>query len=441
MNIYEKIWEADENRLTISKRKKDGTFDNPNADILIDEQVEAASRRGTDLATRPLFHLVNQNKFTALPTFQRFISLLDNYIVNYRVEETTTPTEKLEINAFLDAILPTKPIKVARDYIETLGFRFSDADFKAQLMEMWFTIYTNHYQGKSTRYCTGFEHVFVGEGQYDARNNAGNNKGEISGYHNWVKFFFDEKSQRVNFLGHYYDLKYNQGPENPYVVTLRMIWDYKDLRGNPIAQLYKSKGGFFIGSSPECEIAMGTVAFFENKKGMMSSNDEKPFTLKGYPFSLVLYRNIDERGSRGKYIRSFYPKYLGGANSPGGDQVIIIPVETNTSENDGAVVITSALINPKGDDEGREYVIIKNTTTQPISLSGWTLKDRMGRPERIKGDLDAGQSKKIILRYAHDGAMVLGNHGGTISVVDNLDQVVSLVEYGNVEQGDLVNFV
>lgn len=40
-----------------------------------------------------------------------------------------------------------------------------------------------------------------------------------------------------------------------------MLQTITDMRGNIVAEVFKKKGGFFVGPSPECEIAMATVAY------------------------------------------------------------------------------------------------------------------------------------------------------------------------------------
>ena len=66
-DIYQLLWESDENRCSVGVRDGEGDWTNPAADILLDEQIQASGRRTIDLATRPLFARVNETKF-ALPT-------------------------------------------------------------------------------------------------------------------------------------------------------------------------------------------------------------------------------------------------------------------------------------------------------------------------------------------------------------------------------------
>ena len=76
----------------------------------------------------------------------------------------------------------------------------------------------------------------------------------------------------------------------------------------PIARLFKRKSGFFVGPSPECEMAMATVVFFESLHGKITH--KRLVTIDGIQYNLVLYRSANAEGIRGNFIRSFYPVFL-----------------------------------------------------------------------------------------------------------------------------------
>ena len=150
----------------------------------------------------------------------------------------------------------------------------------------------------------------MGEGKYDYDDLPDKISGAISGYHSWIKFYLDEKQQRVNYLGHNYDLQGNLGVDNPYVVTVQMLLRDCDTKKNIDIELFKKKGCFFIGTSPECEIAMGTVAYYESLVNYKFKKEKRRATINGAVYDLALYRNIKQDGSRGDRIRSFFPIYL-----------------------------------------------------------------------------------------------------------------------------------
>lgn len=447
-DIYQEIWNSDKNGFSVSLRSGD-SWKNPSADILLDIQVEASGKRSIDLATNPLFNRVNEEKFK-LPTYVSFINLLDNYIANFRAEDILSEDEQNEIEIFLDKIVETEPIQIAYTYItEKLGVTLSKAEFRKSLRRIWFEMYTNHYKGKSTYFCSGFEHVFVGEAKFDANfrtsRDRTQNLGEISGYHSWIKFYLDEKVRNVNFLGFKFDLRGNEIPKNPNVITLQMLQDLTNSRGELVAQLFKKKGGFFVGSSPECEMAIGTVAFYESLDGRLKQ-DKRRTTINGGIYDLVLFRNITVEGNRGEFIRSFFPVFLGNEGKPLPDNlpdssdipdVIVVPVGI---KNDKPVAIVEALPNPAGDDEGKEWVKLQNTTDEEIDLTGWEMRDKEARPEPLSGTLQPNQTKQFFISRSNSLSMQLGNKTGLISLYDRESKVVANVRYSRADSGQIIRF-
>ena len=56
---------------------------------------------------------------------------------------------------------------------------------------------------------------------------------------------------------------------------------------------------------------MGTVAYYESLANYKFNKEKRRITINGAIYDLALYRNIQQDGSRGDRIRSFYPVYLG----------------------------------------------------------------------------------------------------------------------------------
>lgn len=84
---------------------------------------------------------------------------------------------------------------------------------------------------------------------------------------------------------------------------------------------------------------------------------------------------------------------------------------------DGNVVIVGALVNPKGNEAGKEKVILLNTTDKAISLNGWQLLDRTRHAFVIKNKtIKAGSTAAIIISAGSN--FNLGNNGGTISLLN-----------------------
>lgn len=438
-DIYQALWSHDENRFSVGLRDEQGSWTDPDADLLLDEQARASGRREIDLATRPLFHRVDEQRLER-PTYAAFIALLDNYVANYRAAEEHTAVEEAEQQRLLDALLETTVADVALRHLNTLGANLSREGFRVLLRTLWFESYTNYFQGRSTNHCSGFEHVFVGEAKYDERFGANEHLGEISGYHSWVKFFLDESRSRVNFLGYKYDVQGATAANTPDVVTLQMIWNLTDMDGRVTARLFKKKGGFFVGPSPECELVMGAVAFWESRRGMLR-NDRRRTTINGATYDLVLYRNITAQGNRGEFIRSFYPEFIsveaGPTDNPTIDRAEIVPVSPVQT---GPVLLVRALPNPQGPDEGNEWVELRNDGAEVLSLDGWELRDRMGRPEALAGEIAPATTRRVVLSRTTSQSMQLGNKAGAISLHRG-SELMALVTYARAAEGVIVEFL
>jgi poly(U)-specific endoribonuclease len=441
-NIYQLIWDNDENQFSVSGRQPSGEWHDETADILLDEQVRASGKRQIDLATQPLFYRVNEEKlFDVNRTYNSFINLLDNYAVHFLDEELTDEKEIAEQQEFLHLILKTKPIQIALEYInQNLGESFSEEKFFQQLKRIWFELYTNHYKGKSTHFCSGFEHVFVGEAKYNARfDSKKENLGEISGYHSWVKFYLDEKNQRVNFLGYKYDLNGQAGQKNPNVVTLQMLQTITDMRGNIVAEVFKKKGGFFVGPSPECEIAMATVAYYESVYGKI--RDKRRTTIDNANYDIVVYRSTNPNGSRGEFIRSFFPIFIGSdsVEEPPMDRPVVVPIDRILSNN-GAIQIIAALPNPEGTDEGREWVELQNSTDEAIDITGWELRDKLNRPEVLNGIIQPQETQRFMINRSGANTMQMTNRSGLILLYNSNAEQVAAVQYNRARSGTILQF-
>jgi poly(U)-specific endoribonuclease len=298
----------------------------------------------------------------------------------------------------------------------------------------------NHYRGKSTHFCSGFEHVFVGEAKYSTRfDSKKENLGEISGYHSWVKFYLDEKNQRVNFLGYKYDLNGQAGQQNPNVVTLQMLQTITDMTGNIIAEVFKKKGGFFVGPSPECEIAMATVAYYESLYGKI--REKRRTTINQANYDLVLYRSTNPNGSRGEFIRSFFPIFLGSESvkEPPMDRPVIVPIDRILSNN-GVVRIVAALPNPEGTDEGQEWVELQNHTDEPIDLTGWELRDKLNRPQVLNGVIQLQEIQRFIVSRSGANTMQMTNRSGLILLYNSNAEQVAAVQYNRARSGTVLQF-
>lgn len=113
--------------------------------------------------------------------------------------------------------------------------------------------------------------------------------------------------------------------------------------------------------------------------------------------------------------------------------------------NAGDIIITEFLANPNGDDLGKEWIELYNTTDNEIDLNGSIIKDNdldthvinSGDPLIIsaKGYLVLGESQDIYANgglyvdYAYGESFTLGNEGDEIILVQD-DQIIHSVGYG-----------
>jgi uncharacterized protein YukJ len=95
------------------------------------------------------------------------------------------------------------------------------------------------------------------------------------------------------------------------------------------------------------------------------------------------------------------------------------------------VRIIAALVNPEGEDVGRETVILFNASTQPIALEGWTLLDRQNKRETISG-IRLGACESATLRLSGAGVQ-LSNRGGALRLLNAANELVHVVTYSQAQ--------
>ena len=92
------------------------------------------------------------------------------------------------------------------------------------------------------------------------------------------------------------------------------------------------------------------------------------------------------------------------------------PNDPGQPENDTPVRIIAAKVNPKGDDVGKEYVILLNKSAADISLSGWQIVDKQNNKDTLgKLTVPAGDTLKVTL--SGKGAQ-LSQKGGIITLLN-----------------------
>ena len=214
---------------------------------------------GTDKCSNPLFSWVNtQHPFWASPVTVAFLSLLDNYEREVTANESTSPEEKQEERRFLDALGETAVMRFSLAWLRKHGTDprcsklHSMADFKHVLYDLWFAPYR---RGSGYNGSSGFEHVFMGEEK----------NGKISGLHNWVQFYLEEKKGTINYLG-WQGKQDSDYSDDVNLVTVKFAWEDDDRDGAAAEE--KPMSTILCGSTVECEMAMLTLAFLAgNQQG------------------------------------------------------------------------------------------------------------------------------------------------------------------------------
>lgn len=77
--------------------------------------------------------------------------------------------------------------------------------------------------------------------------------------------------------------------------------------------------------------------------------------------------------------------------------------------------IVAAMVNPRSDDPGQEFVTILNITDHPLDLADWKILDRNDKADTISGIIESGHAS--VFRLDGSGAQ-LSNKGGTITLLD-----------------------
>lgn len=248
-------------------------------DIILDLQHKVSSSQtgtGTDFSSQKLFNYVNEAKLFNRPTFARLISLLDNYVRNTGTVESVTSEEIQEQHAFIDEVFKTTIMKKLYSFLITKGYYTSVESFKIDLREMWFGLYT---RSKGSLDSSGFEHVFHGE----------IHKGKISGFHSWVNLYLQEKAGQINYLSYSSDGPWTSYPD---VFAFQFKW----------STYLKTIGSFFMGSSPEFEIAMYTLCYVTRPDSLC------PVKFGGASLKIQTYSWANSSYGTGKrYLASSYP--------------------------------------------------------------------------------------------------------------------------------------
>ncbi|KAL3317898.1 hypothetical protein Ciccas_003437, partial [Cichlidogyrus casuarinus] len=260
--LFLELWGADVNRAE------------PNTDWRVDLQASIqGTPDGTDRATRPFFSYVNE-KLLAKPTYSALIATFDNFVAEVGTNEVVTAQKTNEYKILIDEVCKTRVMQIAHQFLAKREVSpKSLEEFKKQVLDLWFTPYNRKNSADSSAY----EHVFSGETKF----------GHILGFHNWVRFYFEEKAGKINYQG-YHVVKQDR------LFTIGFKWNHKN---------GKSKTSLFVGASPEFEMALLTASFLVSKK-RFGHQQWLPLHVKAGPYSL----SIQCHEMYGKFMGTCYVK-------------------------------------------------------------------------------------------------------------------------------------
>lgn len=429
-DIYQEIWDADQSANGVQPIT-DAT--NGHAD----RGYVVVASGGTSKDFRLLSEVVIPD--SKKHTYELVTALFDNYSLSESDPEVETQQERDEVHDLLQAVIDTAPMQVARRYVEAAtGSTLSSERWYATLLELWFRRFS---QGGDPD-LSGFEHVFVGE-QEGAK---------IQGYHFWYKYFLDDgfaskvdsnlfpglKDDRIQYLRSEATDSQQAFPES---VTLSYKWDAPDYEAKKVRPLTKPKGGFFVGCSVEGLMAMGAV------RAHLGARAPKEAIINGGRYDLKLFRSADD-----KNIRTFYPVFLGPAPNQPFTQpttqpttthpTIPTPVVPQPTPGANAIRILAALVNPYGDDPGRETVTLINVGKKAYSIARWKLVDKSHNSYTI-ADLTLKPGIAVTLTLPEANGLQLSNKGGEIRLVDDRGNTRHAVSYSKAQakrEGETIIF-
>ena len=282
-NIYQAIWDADmeQNGIKPVSSKEEGN--------------ETDGYVVVDLETCQPQH--NVFKEVSIPdkkknSYELVTKLFNNYSLNQKKKENNTLDEEKEVEEFLKMAIETKPMELAKQYIEENSNKtYSDLQWYTYLHDIWF----RQFNSQSGMDLCAFEHVFVGE-----------QKGtKLGGHHFWYKYWLEDNASVENdHILMSCPIDKNKNPSNHDAITVGYSVDAFDYEKQQFTKLFKKIGGFFVGLSAEGIIALGTVRFTPQ------SFAPKDAVINNVHYQLKLFRSPDN-----KSMRTFYPVYIPSQNT------------------------------------------------------------------------------------------------------------------------------
>ncbi|CAD5234673.1 unnamed protein product [Bursaphelenchus xylophilus] len=259
VSIVNKMREVDQNKARSNQ-------------IQLNFQGHTGSADVTDRADKKLFTGIDSSLLRK-PTYEALIDLLDNYNIETGVAEKQSTQSNAEIDRFLDLILETPVWSALGPFLKNKGHPFAKdkKTMRKYLKQLWFD---NYSRARGQPDTSGFEHVFVGE----AKN------GEISGMHNWIRFYTLERNASENF-----DYRGFLVKRGNIMAAVKFYWN----------KLAKRAGSLLIGTSPEFDFGLYTLCFLSRRSSRTCDVE-----LDGCPMSVTSYDIVQNRKV---FIGSIFP--------------------------------------------------------------------------------------------------------------------------------------
>jgi hypothetical protein len=102
------------------------------------------------------------------------------------------------------------------------------------------------------------------------------------------------------------------------------------------------------------------------------------------------------------------------------------PLDPTTPAVAAEVRIIAALVNPQGEDPGKESVTLLNVSPAPVDLAGWVLADRFKNKRSLQGTIEPGAVMAVPLSGRD---VQFSNEGGIITLLNKEGIKIDGVSY------------
>ncbi|CAB3408190.1 unnamed protein product [Caenorhabditis bovis] len=254
-------------------RKADANRANKNQ-IKLNYQGHTTTRDDADNAPQRFFTSVDSSLLRK-PSYEMYIAMMDNFNRQTGVIEpkVSAKEEKDEVGRFLTYVVETGPMKELYNWFKAKGHPIATSPtvFRYWIGQLWFSHYSRALGKPDT---SGFEHVFIGEVK----------NGEISGMHNWLRFYMMERDASAKW-----DYKGFVVKRFNVMAAVKFSWENE----------LKRSGSILIGTSPEFDMALYTMCFL-SRRGRETCDVE----LDGCPLQITSYELYQQNKV---YIGSIFP--------------------------------------------------------------------------------------------------------------------------------------